>query len=200
MDAKKKITKYIAIGPWVTCTGAVFAGLGLVSLLAGFFLGDESGIYVVGCLFAAAIAMIFLAVGLPSFLQARKCIKLLENRGMLEQAAEELSGTNVLVIGKKKAVLTEHFLFGRKMGVALPYGDILWCYQRRMRYNLIQIIDTLVISTADTANLTAINLGRMDRHNVLAQAVAEIQRGNPRLLVGYTKENRKAYKAVKAGK
>lgn len=197
MDAKKKIRKYIAAGVWVTYTGAAFVLLGLLSLLAGAVTGDESGIYMVGCIFAVAIALIFLAVGLPSYIQSGKCLKSLESRGLLEKAAEEMDSPDVLMIGKRKAILTEHFLFGRKMGVALPYEDVLWCYKRRMRYNMIQIIDTLVVSTASVKNLTAINMGGMDRKNALEAAVAKMLQANPQLLVGYTKENRKAYKAKK---
>ena len=198
MDAKKKIRKYIATGIWVTCTGAAFVLLGLLSLLTGVVTGDESGIYMVGCIFAMAFALIFLAVGLPSYIQSGKCLKALESRGLLEKAAEEMDSPDVLIIGKRKAILTEHFLFGRKMGVVLPYEDILWCYKRRMRYNLIQIIDTLVVSTASVKDLTAINMGGMDRKNGLETAVAKMLQANPQLLVGYTKENRKAYKAKKA--
>ena len=53
------------------------------------------------------------------------------------------------------------------------------------------------MATASEKNLTAINMGDMDRKNVLEAAVAKMLQANPQLLVGYTKENRKAYKAKK---
>ena len=69
--------------------------------------------------------------------------------------------------------------------------------QLKQKHNLIQIIDTLAVATASEKNLTAINMGGMDRKNALEAAVAKMLQANPQLLVGYTKENRKAYKAKK---
>lgn len=155
----------------------------------------DSGMVVFAAMMAFMYALIVLAISLPVQSAARKSLKHLEEQGQLERAAEELAGSaGALVIGKNRAVLTQNFLFGRKTGVAAEYRDILWCYKKTMRYNFVAVNDSLILNTRTRKNLQGINMGGVDRNNEPSQAMMTIYQHNDRLLVGFTKENKKAYK------
>lgn len=63
-----------------------------------------------------------------------------------------------------------------------------------MRYNFVAVNDSLILNTRTRKNLQGINMGGVDRNNEPSQAMMTIYQHNDRLLVGFTKENKKAYK------
>lgn len=197
MDNEKNILKFVSGRNWTWIAGIILLAAGI--LICG--LTDS-------ILILLAIVLIFvgiyyllraLIVDLPAIFRSKKCLNHLQVSGRLEQAAEELSaGGNS--IGKDKAVFTEHFLFGHQNGAALSYSDILWVYKRRFTQRLaifpIKTVDSLIVTTAAMREVCAVNLGRKDKKNELDAAVAQIQKQNPAVLVGYTPENKRACKEI----
>lgn len=204
MDAKKTIRKYIARGAWVTITGLVALAACVLGILLSVIGLDENAIFASMGVLSFPVALIFLAIGLPSYLQANKSLKQLEAKGLLEKAAAEMSSPSAQVIGKNKGMLTENFLFCKGTGIAVAYKDILWTYKHRLTRSLlfipIQVIDSLMISTADRNGVQAINMGGKDKQDALKGVILEIYKHNPKVLVGFSKENQKAYKELRKQK
>lgn len=197
MENEKKILSYVSGRNWTWIVGLLLLA---VSIL--IFSNTDS------VLILLAIVLIFvgayyllraLTVDLPAVRRAKKSVERLQNSGKLGQAAAEFAvGGNV--IGKDKAVFTENFLFGHQNGAAVAYEDILWVYKRSFTQRVMGIpvktVDSLIISTAGQKEICAVNLGRRDKKNELDAVAARIQERNPKVLAGYTPENKKAYKEI----
>lgn len=158
--------------------------------------------YFGGAMFCGILALLFLILSLSAGSKAKKYLKQLEERCLLEKAAQQLENTEThTVIGKNNGILTQDFLFGKGTGVVVPYSDIAWCYKQDRKRNFVVVDSYLMVGTAHTGVEAAISLGRADKDLVIGQAIAVIAQKNPNALVGYTGENQSAYKAlVKAGK
>lgn len=133
---------------------------------------------------------------------AKKCLRQLEERCLLEKAAQQLEFTEGhTVIGKNRGILTQDFLFGKGTGAVILYSDILWAYKQEQRHNFVAVNSYLMVATRYMSAQGAIDLNRVDRKGYLGDALAVISQKNPHALLGYTSENGKAYKAmVKEGK
>ena len=196
MDAKKKIQKQICGSTWIVTTGLV--------ALAVFVL--TMAIFPPVAVMAMMVAFFFLLIGLltsvPAMTRAKKYVKALEEKGLLEKAAAELDGPTAKVIGKNKGVITENFLFGNKTGIVLPHSDILWTYKHKQTTTVLFVIpimtvESLMVCTAKKQGMMVINLGGKDKKEELKDAILTIYRSNPRTLVGYSQENQQAYKQLR---
>lgn len=196
MDAKKRVREFISPNVWVLMAG-----------LAGFVLG----IALIGVIEGAAFAILMLSVMplfvglfaiLPGILGTNITLKQLERAGTMEAAAKELNGEDVKILCKNRAACTEHFLFVRRGAYACAYTDILWVHKqkftRRFLMIPIQTTESAVLYTAKGSY--SVNLGGKDKKNELAALITEIYRHNPSVLVGYTPENKKAYKELRSRK
>lgn len=193
MDNEKNILKFVRGRNWTWIVGIILmaAGILICSLTDSILI-----LLAIVLIFVGAYYLLrALIVDLPAIFRGKKCLNRMQLSGKLEQAAEELSaGGNS--IGKDKAVFTEHFLFGHQNGAAFSYSDILWVYKRRFTQRLvifpIKTVDSLIVTTAGIREVCAVNLGRKDKKNELDTVVAQIQKQNPAVLVGYTQENKQA--------
>lgn len=155
-----------------------------------------------GALFSGLMAFLFLAVYLRANKIARKCLNQLEERCLLEKAAQQLENpVNQTIIGKNRGILTQDFLFGKGTGAVVAYSDILWAYKLDQRRNFVVANSYLMVATQYMSAEGVINLNRADRQGFIGDALAVIAQRSPEAMLGYTSENGKAYRAmVKAGK
>ena len=157
-----------------------------------------------GFFFVALLSFIFALLCLIFSLRAggnaKKCLRQLEERGLLEKAAEQLGyAEGHTVIGKKRGILTQDFLFGKGTGVVVAYDDILWAYQNDRRRNFVVVNCYLMVATSFMSAQGAIDLNRADRQGTIGYALSLIAQRNPRVLQGFTSENVQAYKAMVRG-
>ena len=158
---------------------------------------ENSAGWFVGALFCGIFALCIVLIAGRSQNLAKKCLRQLEERGLLEKAAQQLEFTeNHIVIGKNRAILTQDFLFGRGTGAAIPYADILWAYHKEERRNFVAVNSYLMVGTRYMNPQGAIDLNKPDRKGYLGDALAVIAQRNPRALLGYTSENGKAFRAM----
>lgn len=151
--------------------------------------------YAVLAMFSALFGLLFLIMYAGPGSLAKKCLGALEDRGALDRAAEQLGAESNLVLGKDRGQLSEDYIYGRKTGAVVPYSDILWCYRRTVRQYFVTT-DSLILCTRARKEIQAVNMG-VDKHGELDEAFALIMKKNPQALVGFTAENRKAYKERK---
>ncbi len=155
-----------------------------------------------GALFAFLFGLFFLIMAGRSEKIAKKCLARLEELNLLERAAQQVENVEINTpIGKNKGMLSQEFLFGKGTGVVVPYSDILWCYQQDRKRNFVPVNSYLMVATAYMDAQCAVDLDRYDRKGVISGAIEEIAQRNHEVLVGYSKENGQAYRAMaKAGK
>lgn len=159
----------------------------------------SAGFFVVA-LVSGMFALLCLIFCMRAGKNAKKCLNQLEERCLLEKAAQQLEFTDGhTIIGKKRAILTQDFLFGKGTGVVVAYDDILWAYKQDQRRNFVVANSYLMIATRFMSAQGAIDLNRADRKGIIGDALVIIAQRNPKTLLGYTSENGKAYKAMVRG-
>ena len=128
---------------------------------------------------------------------AKRSIAALKRRGELDQAAAELEASSGGVIGLDRARATEHYLFGRGTGSVLRYEDILWFYDRSV-YNRRTLAATYIVAnTAEKKGINAVNFGAAGNTPQLVEQVSQIiLEHNPDAMSGFSKENKREYKAL----
>lgn len=155
---------------------------------AGWFLG---------ALFAFLFALFCLLIYGRAASVAKKCLNHLEERNLLDRAAQQLENTaGHTVIGKNKAIFTQEFLFGKGTGAVLPYSEILWAYKQEVRRYGINVNCYLVAGTVYLKPQGVIDIPGADRKGYLGDALTLIAQRNPNAALGFTNENRVAYNAA----
>ena len=163
---------------------------------------ENSAGWFLGALFSGMFALLCLIFQLRASKVSKKCLKVLEERCLLDKAAQQLDNpVDHLIIGKNRGILTQDFIFGKGTGAVVAYSDVLWAYKQDQRRNFVVASSYLMAGTPWMAVEGIIDLNRADREGYIGDALAKIAEKNPEALLGYTNENRKAYKAaLKAGK
>ena len=163
---------------------------------------ENSAGWFVGALISGMFALLCLIFQMRASKVAKKCLKVLEERCLLDKAAQQLDNpVDHLVIGKNRGILTQDFIFGKGTGAVIAYSDVLWAYKQDQRRNFVVASSYLMAGTPWMGVEGIIDLNRADREGYIGDALAKIAEKNPEALLGYTNENRKAYKAaLKAGK
>lgn len=156
----------------------------------------------VGALFSGLFALLCFIFQLRAGVMAKKCLGVLEERCLLEKAAQQLQDTEMqLVIGKNRGIMTRDFIFGKGTGAVVPYSDIIWAYKQDAKRNFMHVNSYLMVGTGWMNAQSIVDLNAPDKTGCIGDALAVIGRRNPDVLLGYTNENRKAYKeAAKAAR
>lgn len=149
----------------------------------------------VGAMFAFIFGLCMVLVFLPIGITTKKSLNRLEELNLTDRAAQQLESGSYTTVGKNQIRLSENVLFAKGTGVAVPYSDILWIYKRTVRTNLVIVNLYLVVATKDKEH--TIHLGGTKAEPLLQQAAVAIAEKNPNVLIGYSAENKKAYKALK---
>lgn len=148
----------------------------------------------------AIALLIYPAIGsiisiIVSFIGSKtdKSIKHLEARGLLGRALREKEGKSHTPFGDY-AVLSDHFVFRKKgPGIIIACDDILWVYTSYFRRYY-----SLMLGTKHLGKVTLSGVSRYKRNHkqLLSEAVSELQRRNPAILIGDTPENKAKYKTM----
>lgn len=198
MDNKKTIDKYVKPWGWFRVVAWIFVALGVFSFFCGIFSSQSSdaiGASMTCLIFSLLVALCFFGMGFAPRKLYKSCLKRLEALGELERANEEINTTGAMTIGKDRAILTSHYLYGKKTGMVVRYEDILWCYRRIQRYNFVAVNSYLMVGTAFCRVQTGITLGKNDKNDEIPKAMMYIAQKNPTAFFGFTNENNKAFKA-----
>lgn len=197
MNAKKTIKKFIGKSLLIPLLGLAMFVSSIIMIEYGDAMWGELLVILGGMMLFVGGAIV-----LGSRTAANRSIKRLRKLGLLEKAAMELENEQPRMLCKNKVALTSNFLFGKQMGAACAYNDMLWVYKHRYtsRFLFIPILvqDSLVIETGNRS--ININLGRKDKNNELLQIIRVIREKNPYVLAGHTEENLKAYKQLRKQK
>lgn len=164
--------------------------------------GQEAGApWFFGALILGCFGLAFLLVSGRSKRNAKKCLKVLEEKNLLDRAAAQLENpVGQTVIGKNRGILTENFLFGKGTGMVVAYSDMIWVYQQDRKRNFVPVNSYLMVGTMATAVEAAVDLNRTDKEGVLSQAIMVISQRNPDAMIGYSKEFARNFSAIRKGK
>lgn len=128
---------------------------------------------------------------------ARRCLARLEELGLTEAAAAQLSDLDrCTLLGDDRGKLTEDFLFGRGTGMACPLKDIIWFYRTEKSRLFLLPRTVMMAGTRHTGLRHAVNMKRFDRLNISSDVAAAISRKNPSLLLNKSRENAAAFKKL----
>ena len=193
MDAKTVIQNYIGGRKWTWLIGLVLFVVGIPTLMVGV-----GGILML-------VGFIFLLIGLcgdlPANSNAKKTLAALESKGLLDRVAAEMTGPNKRVIGKDRAILTENFLIIKRTGRVVALNSVVWAYKHRLTQRVflipVNVQDSLWIGDGVKAPREMLSLGGKDKNDELKDVILAMYQRNPRMLVGFTPENQKAYKAIR---
>ncbi len=160
--------------------------------------GDDAfALWLVGFIVCFVLGLIFLLITLPASMNFKKCVANLEERGLLDAAAAELQSEACEQVGKDCARLGRQFFFGKNSGMVLPYGDIQWLYRQNVKRNFITVNVNLIVSTNKLNQKVMLNYNGKNRDEELNKVFVAVAQNNPNVLLGYSSENQKEYKARK---
>ena len=131
----------------------------------------------------------------PGFFKTRKILKHLENRNLLEKAVIEMETCELVPFGDKM-VLSNNFLFPKKKnGIILPCDELLWVYGS---FSSIKRSGHLTLGTAKWGIMCITHVkscvgGVKKCQPIINAAIQALQRRNPSIMVGETRENTKLY-------
>lgn len=146
--------------------------------------------------FLAGLFAVLIGAGYATpAVMTRKSIKALEEAGLLDRAALQLETEGTWQLGKDRCRITPDFVFVKGSGNAISCRDVLWAYQRNMRYNFVAVNSCLVLETGKRSVVAT--LGKQDKEGIIGQAIVMLMERNPNLLVGFSGENSKLYRQRK---
>ena len=187
---------------WDITVGEYDQYFGVNFLNATTSTGVENSVpWFIGALFSGLFALLCLVFLLRAASVSKKCLKVLEERCLIEKAAQQLENSEEhFVVGKNRGILTTDFIFGKGTGAVIAYTDVIWAYKMNRRSYMVENA-YLMVGTPWMGVENVIDLNKPDKYGHVSDALAMIAQKNPETLLGYTSENRKAYKAtLKAGK
>lgn len=145
------------------------------------------------------VFVIILLIALIRGKQEKKALARLEQRGLLNQAAADLTSPTVRSEREDRFRMSSRFLFGKGIGLAASWDDVLWAYQSVTRYNFIVTYRNLVICTADGVRHEHYYLQK--KQDEIVGVMEYIREQNPNAMLGYSLDNNRAYReAVKRNK
>ena len=160
--------------------------------------GNSKDMYFVFALFAGLIALMIGAIYGSKQMTFKRLTRRLEERGLLDAAAQELERGEGLSLGKGALLLTDRFIFHKPLGFALAYDDVAWAHTSAAQYlYFIPISRMLSVNTLDkkhyTLSIPAWTTG--SEREQLDEALFKIAEKNPHALIGFSKENKAEYAA-----
>ena len=137
--------------------------------------------------------LIMLFSGIARSKLEKRALRNLEEQNLLDYAAQELGDGAAQQELDDRLRLGGRFLFGRGVGLAAPWNEVLWCYQRRQT---VYFVTTryFMIGTAD-GKLHSVSCKKQDNQRI-QELMEQFAARNPEMLLGYTMNNMRAYKAA----
>ncbi len=201
MDPRQTITEYIRPSQKRKTTLLALGILASVLIAAGAclcFLSSLSTIggivLLIGVFVAAVWACLF-----PAYSAAMKNMKYtlsrIEELGLVESAAAELTGEEKFVVCDDRSRLTPNFAFRHHGGVVVTYEDIVWFMIYPGRSQDIEI--TANIKTGRSFQPVSLT-NKNSNYDEIHRAYSYISEHCPNAMEGFSTENAKAYRdAVK---
>lgn len=207
-EMKKKIKALklrVYIKPVIRLLFTTYFLLSFVGLYATIFLYPDGGapemlMNVIAVGFTAGFVPVFFfafwpyLIGRypdPGFFLTRKIMKHLKKRNLLEKAVAEMETCELVPFGDKMC-LSDSFLFPkRKNGVIIPCDELMWVYDS---YSRRKGCGYLMLGTKKWGlRCFSRNRNRKQYAQASAATIQALQKRNPSILVGETRENRKTY-------
>ena len=142
--------------------------------------GVENSVpWFIGALFSGLFALLCLVFQLRAASVSRKCLKVLEERCLVEKAAQQLENSEEhFVVGKNRGILTRDFIFGKGTGAVIAYTDVIWAYKMDRRSYMVENA-YLMAGTPWMGVENVIDLNKPDKYGHVSDALAMISRKNP---------------------
>ena len=140
--------------------------------------------------------VIYVIVRFTKTKKRKQSLQLLEEKGLLLSAADELYACGGLSV-KNGTKCSPHFLYSSRLECVIPVGDIIWYYRLVLRR---EEQEKLIVYTKTTQNMEVCVVGTrktskkngnmLEDINDLSK---QIRRYNPNVLQGYSEENKQEY-------
>jgi hypothetical protein len=187
-----KVVKDSLASSWEISTAEYEKHFGTMYLNATTDPVSEAGTGFFVFAFLCFLFGVLLAIsGIVESVKFKKTIQALEQENLLDRAAAELNDPNNLIVGKDRARLSEHFLFGKGSNAMVPYSDIQWVYHVNQKRYFVTVNCSLFICTLQRNYV--ISYGKADKNNEMGRAVDLMSQRNPNILLGLSSANRRAY-------
>lgn len=150
-------------------------------------------LFIAGATFAGLILLFFVAISASVQSHYKKSDERLYALGKTDDAEFEFTAMDNLRFEKSKLVLSEHFAYSGSTGNIAVYEDILWLY-KRVRRNHGVVVSTQLIAGLITGRSVAL-ASRFITDELIEQSVTKVLRQNPNVLVGYSFDYARQYRA-----
>jgi hypothetical protein len=150
-------------------------------------------LFVIGAAFSGLILLILFAISASVQNRFKKSDERLYALGKSDDAEFEFTAMDNLRFEKSKLVLSEHFAYAGSTGVVASYEDIAWLYKYVQRSHGIAVSTQLIAGLIN--GRTAALATRFVTDELIEQAVVKILQQNPNVLVGYSIDNARQYRA-----
>lgn len=199
MDPKKTLEQYVGASLATKIFGGVLLAATVLMLLLGLTAGNSSDqeMWFVFTGICAILLLIPVVYILMPVTRLNKCLRRLEETGELEKAAAALSAPDACIIGKNVGRVSGGYLYGKGTGMVVRVADVIWLYKFVQRTYFIPTNASLMVTTADHNKIPAVIFGRNDKNQELEQAMLQMHKQNPNILLGFTRENQKAANAAR---
>jgi len=146
--------------------------------------------------FAVILLLAFLLLLLASratYMVLNRCKKQLEEKNLMDEAIRQFETAETYPVG---AAVSQDFVYGLGSGVVLPIDGILWTFMRTRRQRYGQVFYDLILKD-QKREYTLCTVRKQEQTAVFNEIVAVLSARNENMLLGHTKENKAAYKAMK---
>ncbi len=126
-----------------------------------------------------------------------KSIKRLEARGLMGKALKERERGSFTPFGDH-AVLTDHFIFrkNKSADIMIACDDVVWVYTSYFRRYYSLMLGTKHMGKV-TLSGVGVKLFKRNHKQLISDAIVELRRRNPTILIGDTAENKAKYKNMR---
>lgn len=149
------------------------------------------------CSFVSITAVIILGITLLiERFKKKNAISRIESSGELDQIAREMRsyGNYSIENSDSCAIITTNYLISNE-GYIIKLSDILWCYKQTRKVNGISINAGLTLACRKKKSYFILGtLPNQANNDKILEIVNLLKDRLPSLLIGYTRENKKAYK------
>lgn len=145
-------------------------------------------------IFGGASALIGLVIFVTVMITSSTSKSTLKSFGK-ENLINELSKSSTVFFKKYGLCLTDNYVIANANGICvIPYKDIVWMFNEKNTYNGISTGTYLIAKTFVRPYKIAYTIRNTDQ---LIDIMDQIYARNNNILVGFTKENKEAYKELK---
>lgn len=135
--------------------------------------------------------------------RANECIDALRRQDKLDSAADQFAADDTIQTGGDTMRMSADYIYSKAAGVVLAYEDILWCYRKTINRGLLTSNDILYANTRTHKHLPltrTTGIRNALKSQAMLTAIDIIQARHPEAMIGYSKDNARAYKQMYTGK